>query len=124
MDIIEGKYSLAAAKSKMQEFEAKYGRDFFGDYEVEKKNTAWDSDYLNDLKIKCMAGMTSKQFVLHVAEVSEYVNSQKKEKNKLKKYIRVGIAVLAAAAIVALLFIFCLLRNLYLINNTILSLPI
>jgi len=101
MDIINGKYTLNDVKKKIQDYESQYGLDFFADYYVEKKDTSWDRAYLKELEIKCMTGMASKQFILHLAEVSEYVHTheQSEKKNNKQKYIIVGIG---AGIIIAL----------------------
>ena len=85
MEIINGELSLMDTKKRIQEYESKYGTNFFADYDVEKKEKPWNSDYLNELKFKSMTGMTSKQFILHLAEVSEYVHAQEKSKNNKRK---------------------------------------
>lgn len=88
-------------KKKIQDYESQYGLDFFVDYYVEEKDTSWGRAYLNELEIKSMTGMTSKQFILHLAEVSEYVHTHEKseKKNNKQKYIIVGIG---AGIIIAL----------------------
>lgn len=105
MDIINGKYNLNETKKMIKEYESKYGSDFFADYDIEKKAQPWDSAYLNELKIKSMTGMISKQFILHLAEVSEYVHAHemKKSNGNKKKYIIIGIV---AGIILALVILF------------------
>lgn len=120
MEIINGELSLMDTKKRIQEYESKYGTNFFADYDVEKKEKPWNSDYLNELKFKSMTGMTSKQFILHLAEVSEYVHAQEKSKNNKNKS---GIAKILdtikkhkgiIAAIVATVIVALIIRNLYL----------
>lgn len=103
-DITNGKYTLIEAKKKMQEYEEKYGSDFFVEYEVEKKGKPWDRNYLEELRLKSMTGMSSKQFILHLAEVSEYVHeNERKTKNK-KKFLIAGAAAGIIVAIVMIIF--------------------
>lgn len=106
MDIIEGKYTLSETKKKMQEYEEKYGSDFFVEYEVEKKGKPWDRNYLEELRLKSMTGMSSKQFILHLAEVSEYVHKNEKQKKIRKKIIITGAicGIIAALVILAIAF--------------------
>lgn len=106
MDIIEGKYTLSETKKKMQEYEEKYGSDFFVEYEVEKKGKPWDRNYLEELRLKSMTGMSSKQFILHLAEVSEYVHKNEKQKKIRKKIIITGaiFGIIAALVILAIAF--------------------
>lgn len=85
-DIIDGKLNLQQAKDKINELEAQYGQDFFFDSaQVEEKPMPWDAEYLSELEDKSMAGMSSKQFILHLAEVSEYVHSQKSRRKALSE---------------------------------------
>lgn len=103
-DIINGKMNLTKTEKKIAELEAEYGKDFFEDYDIEKKEKPWDEKYLRELEIKSMAGMNSKQFILHLAEVSEYVHSNKSRKRKTSSkrkiilYIIAGIIAIVAVA--------------------------
>ena len=111
MDIFDGKYTKSEVERKVKEYEAKYGSDFFADYGGKKKDKPWDREYLNELKIKSMTGMTSKQFILYIAEVSEYVYSHEKPKKKKSK-LKFIIAGAAAGIIVALVIaILCLSKK-------------
>ncbi len=97
-DIINGKMNQAQAQNKIQELETQYGTEFFPNYAVEIKDKPWNQEYLNDLELKSMAGMSSKMFILHLAEVSEYVHAQNKKRNTSKKVF--GIVAIAAAVLV------------------------
>ena len=80
-DIIKGKMNLQNTKDRISELEAQYGQDFFIDCDYdEAKPKPWDEEYLRKLEIKSMTGMSSKQFILHLAEVSEEVHSKKSNK--------------------------------------------
>lgn len=104
-EIINGKMNLQQTKDKMLQLETKYGQDFFLDYDYdEAKPKPWDEEYLQELEIKSTAGMSSKQFILHLAEVSEYVHSKKSNKccpNWIIALLAVVFA-FAAIAIIAL----------------------
>ncbi len=109
MDIIDGKYTLNEAKQKIRVYEEKYGTDFFADYDIEKKDKPWDMEYLKELKLKGMTGMSSKQFFLHLAEVSEYVHANadtSHNKGDKKKFIIAGIiAAIIIALVIVILFL-------------------
>ena len=109
IDIIEGKYTLNEAKQKIRAYEEQYGTDFFADYEIEKKDKPWDMEYLKKLKLKGMTGMASKQFFLHLAEVSEYVHAKtdtSHSKGDKKKFIIAGIiAGIIIALVIVILFL-------------------
>lgn len=72
-----GKLNLQQTKDKMRELEAQYGKDVFLDidYDKAKPKSEWNEEYLQDLMFTAMAGFYSRQFILHLAEVSEYVHS-------------------------------------------------
>ena len=106
MDIIEGKYTLSEVQARIKTYEEQYGSDFFADYEVNQKEKPWDASYLNELRLKSMTGMTSKQFILHLAEVSEYVHSREKSIAKKQKCILItGIVTISVLiALIVILF--------------------
>ena len=61
--------------------ENKYGSDFFEDYDVKKEpQEKWTEEYLKELEIKSMAGLSSKQFILYLSEVSDFVHEHSKKK--------------------------------------------
>ena len=109
IDIIDGKYTLNEAKHKIRAYEEKYGTDFFADYEIEKKDKPWNMEYLKELKLKGMTGSNSKQFFLHLAEVSEYVHANadtSHSKGDKKKFIIAGIiAGIIIALVIVILFL-------------------
>jgi hypothetical protein len=84
-DIVKGKYSLADVKQMINLFEKEHGSDFFVKYEVDKKDKPWDMAYLKELELKSVGGLCSKQFILHLAEVSEYVHKNQKKKSSAFK---------------------------------------
>ena len=112
VDIIDGKYTLNEAKQKIRAYEEQYGTDFFADYEIEKKDKPWDMEYMKELKLKGMTGMASKQFFLHLAEVSEYVHANadtSHSKGDKKRFIFAGI--IAAIIIALVIVILCLSKS-------------
>lgn len=112
-EIIDGKLSLSDVQGRIQEYEREYGSDFFSDYEIEKRNKPWDEAYFNELKRKSIT-MASKQFILHLAEVSEYVHSHEmksnQEKNGKSKGLLLGISIVVAI-IVFVIVLICLFSN-------------
>ncbi|MBR4627860.1 MAG: hypothetical protein IKO47_09215 [Ruminococcus sp.] len=102
-DIVKGKYTLKGTVKKIEEYEAQYGKDFFADYDVKKKDKPWDIDYLNELESQGIAGMASKQFFIHVAEVSEYVHNNMKKKKHKKFLLMISAAVVAIIGVVVII---------------------
>ena len=81
MDIINGKLKSDQVHMIVSYLENKYGDDFFADYNVEKlPQEKWNEEYLETLKHKAMTGMTSKQFIYHLSEVSDFVHEHAKKK--------------------------------------------
>lgn len=110
MDIINGKYTFGEVQQKIRSLENQYGTEFFPDYEISKKDKPWDQNYLDELEQKSICGMTSKQFILHLAEVSEYVHTT--EKAALQKRRRMIIAgIVAAVIIAAVIIILCVSKS-------------
>lgn len=108
MDIINGKYSANEVDSIIKRYESQ-DTMFFANYEIKKKDKPWDFEYLNELKTAAMTGLASKQFIIHLAEVSEYVHEQeriRKSKEKGKKCII--IAAIATMVITIIILILCM----------------
>ncbi|MBR1987953.1 MAG: hypothetical protein IKA36_02820 [Clostridia bacterium] len=78
-DIVEGKYTLKQVELMVREFEKRYGSDVFANYDVERKQKPWKMRYLGELTVKALSGMASKQLILHIAEVAEYIRSKHKK---------------------------------------------
>lgn len=104
-DIFDGKCTLTETKKRIKQLEEKFGNNVLLSYDLDedekKEKKYWNKEYLEELRFQCACGMTrSKPFILHLAEVSEYVHSTKKRKKLL-----IGIlSAIAAAAIVSVLF--------------------
>lgn len=95
-DIINGKYTLDQVKKKIQELEAKYGEEFFDNYDVPKEEKPWNRETLKKLETASLVGTCSKPFILHLAEVSEFVHKKEQsDENSKKKGSLIRIAVIA-----------------------------
>ena len=106
-EIIDGKLSFNDVQKRIQEYETKYGNDFFDDYDIPKKNKPWDREYLKELELKSLSGLRSKQFILYLAEVSEYVYSNEKA-YKRKRITKIIIPTAIVATMVVITIILCL----------------
>ena len=106
-DIIKGKYSLEDVNKIINDYE-QLEPDFFVECEIKKKEKPWDTEYLETLKEQAIAGISSKQFIIHLAEVSEYVHEQERiRKSKEKGKKRIIIAAIAAVVITIIILILC-----------------
>lgn len=93
-DIINGKMNLQQTKDEIRRLEVKYGHDFFISYDYdEAKPKPWDDEYLKELEIKSIAGMSSKQFILHLAEVSEDIHAKRAKKKRISVLVVIAVAV-------------------------------
>lgn len=102
-DIIDGKYTLDQVEIIIQELEAEYGEGFFDDYDVPKEEKPWNRETLKKLETDSLVGTCSKPFILHLAEVSEYVhNEERKDEYSKKKINRLRIIVIAITVIIVI----------------------
>lgn len=74
--ILDGEITYDEVKKSLDDLEQQYGKDVFPGFILKKKPKPWSRKYLNELNEKRMAGATSKEFILHLAEVSDYVHKQ------------------------------------------------
>ena len=99
-EILDGILTVDEVKGKLHIMEEKWGCDeFYRGYFFERKARPWDRAYLEELTGKSMTGAFSKEFILHLAEVSEEVHRKERNKKLLKN---VGVAFGAAIAICAI----------------------
>ncbi len=101
-NLIEGisnkKIGKEEAKDEIVHLRQKYGEDYFPPYRFTPAPKPWDEKYFESLKEKNMTGAGSEAFILHMAEVGEYL---------YKKRIRFSIILgTSAVAIVVCIIIF------------------
>lgn len=102
-DIIDGKYTLDQVEKIIQELEAEYGEGFFEKYDVPKEEKPWNRETLKKLETDSLVGTCSKPFILHLAEVSEYVHEKEQPvENSKKKGSLILIAVIATIIIIVI----------------------
>lgn len=106
-DIIEGKYSLEQVRDIIQKIEAEFGEEFFDNYDVPKEEKPWNRETLKKLETASLVGTCSKQFILHLAEVSEYIhNKERNDANSKKKSNRLRILVISVIVGIVILVVF------------------
>ena len=97
-DILYNNLNTKTTKNRLMEIEEKYGKNIFASYSFEKKEEPWEKEYVEELKLKIMSGIISKELIIHLAEVNERLR-------KRKIFFLIASGVLAA---IVLLFIsFC-----------------
>ncbi|HAY04563.1 MAG TPA: hypothetical protein DCX57_09310 [Lachnospiraceae bacterium] len=102
-DILSHEVDCVKAKERISELKKKYGQDAFPSIYFKKKNKPWDKAYLRELKEKNTTGACSEEFLVHMAEVSDYLS-----KKKDRKFI---IGIVAGATIVLLIILVIIFRR-------------
>lgn len=100
--ISKGEIRKPEVEKELDRISKEYGDDCFNSYAVHKKPQPWDEGYLDELKILSTSGAASKDFYLHMAEVSDYLNDNKKKESHKKVGFLAGIAVVVLIIIVVL----------------------
>lgn len=102
--ILKGEMRYPDVEKELDRISMQYGEDCFNCFRVERKEKPWSEKDLEDLGILSACGAGSREFYLYMAEVSDYVHSQKATKRKRGKLILyiilicicVGIIIVAA----------------------------
>ena len=94
--IVSGRINAKEAEQYIDRLKKQYGSDSFPSFNFKKQPKPWNKEYLLELQKKNITGACSEEFILHMAEVSDYVFARK------KKSITGAIA---AAVIIVLLII-------------------
>jgi hypothetical protein len=77
-NILDNKFDKQKVAIELSKLEQKYGKDVFVPYSFKKKDQSdWNEKYLEELKMKIMAGASSKDFIIHLAEVNDYLRKKK-----------------------------------------------
>lgn len=99
-DILEQKISQKEVYQKIRGLKESYGEDVFPEFAFVPEEKPWNKDYMAKLKKMSITGACSEQFILHIAEVSEYLYKRRKV-----KYICVSVA----GIIVIMIIAFCMM---------------
>jgi hypothetical protein len=78
-DIIDHNIDRPAVSTKIAVIKEKYGDDIFPSFYFQPKEKPWDKLYLQKLREMNITGACSEEFLLHMAEVSDYISSKKKK---------------------------------------------
>jgi hypothetical protein len=97
--IVKGEVTKAEVQKELDKMEAKYGSECFNSYPVKKKAKPWDKKYLEELEMLSSSGASSKEFYLHMAEVSQEVN---KSRFPISTIIVVGAVIVIGIVILLL----------------------
>lgn len=106
MKILKGEVHKTDVERELDRIEKQYGKECFNGYVVKKRPMPWGNDYLSELEILSASGAASKEFFIHMAEVSDYLHERGKNKKNNKVIIAVGVI-----ALVVLVAIYVLLNK-------------
>lgn len=95
-DIINHNMDSVQVQTRIDELKKKYGEDSFPSIHFEKKPLPWSKSYLRELREKNVTGACSEEFLLHMAEVSDYLSVKKRKKIHIAKVICIAVGVAAA----------------------------
>lgn len=85
--------SFEEAEKEANRLESRYGEKIFNPYIFEKKPKPWTRKYYEELKSLSITGASSKEFLLHMAEVKDSLKASAKRK-KLIAALLIGVAVI------------------------------
>ena len=75
--IMNNNITLVQLEKEFEKIEASYGSDAFNPCDFQKKEKPWNKSYLEDLKKLYRAGASSKDFFIHLYEVTRYIRRKK-----------------------------------------------
>lgn len=76
-DIVNHRVDSVQVQVRMDGLKKVYGEDVFPSIYFDKKPLPWDRAYLRKLKEENATGACSEEFLLHMAEVSDYLSAKK-----------------------------------------------
>lgn len=82
-DILQKHIPIDDVKNRINVLSMKYGEGIFPEIIFAKRERPWNDEYLCELKRMNITGACSKDFLLHMAEVSRYLY----EKNVTYSYL-------------------------------------
>lgn len=97
--ILTGEMRYADVEEALNRISMQYGEDCFNSFPVERKEKPWSDKDLEDLGTLSACGAGSREFYLYMAEVSDYVYSQKAAKRKTIRRVLTFLAIVLAIAI-------------------------
>ena len=100
--IVQGRIHKPEVEKELDRIAALYGEDCFESYDAmaRKPQAAWDEAYLKELDLLGVSGASSRNYYLHLAEVSDEVYSKKRQK-KAAAVVKAVVAVLLVAVVIA-----------------------
>lgn len=101
-NISTGRMDVEEVKLQIEDLKRDYGANAFPSFDFVEKPKPWNMAYLHELQKKNVTGAGSEEFIVHMAEVSNYVYKKKK---------RVVFGLIVGGVIVIVLLVGMLLFN-------------
>lgn len=77
--ITSGRINGKEAEQYIARLKDQYGSDAFPSFDFKKQPKPWNKEYLRELQKKNILGACSEEFILHMAEVNDYVLEKRKK---------------------------------------------
>lgn len=100
-DIVNHNMDSAQVQARIDDLKKEYGEDSFPSINFEKKPLPWNESYLRELRVENVTGACSEEFLLHMAEVSDYLAAKKHR--TLTVAIAVGVVIVLIIILVVVL---------------------
>lgn len=99
--IFENKIRKDQVIQEIKRIEEKYGEDVFPAFNFQSQKKPWNIEYYKELKTLNISGAGSKEFILHLVDVRDYITFRKKIKFAL---ITFGIIIVFTIILLMLIF--------------------
>ena len=100
-DIVNHNVDSDQVQARMDGLKKEYGENSFTSINFKKKPLPWDKAYLRELKEKNVTGACSEEFLLHMAEVSDYISAKKSRRSIMAIVAGVVIVLITILIIVS-----------------------
>lgn len=103
-DIINHNADSVQVKARIDGLKKQYGEDSFSSINFEKKPLPWDEAYLRELREKNVTGACSEEFLLHMAEVSDYLSARKGRTSSIVAGVAIVLVLILIIIFVSMFF--------------------
>lgn len=98
-DIATGKTNVKEVRVSIDRIKIQFGSDAFPSFSFNKQPKPWNFEYLHELQRKNVTGACSEEFIIHMAEVSDYVFG-KRRRNVIGAIVAIVIVIIMIIVLV------------------------
>ena len=98
-DIATGKTNVKEVRVSINRIKTQFGSDAFPSFSFDKQPKPWNIEYLHELQRKNVTGACSEEFIIHMAEVSDYVFG-KQRRNVIGAIVAIVIVIIMIIVLV------------------------